>query len=216
MLEAFTLLGALATVTERVTLGTLVLNVAHRRPAVTAVGAATVSAISGRPVLLGLGAGASPASAWSTELRAVDQPIEPSLVRRHDAVVEVIEACRRLWAEDRPVDLATVPRPMPRSAIHVGASGPRLAAIAGRLADGVNVPWHHPRRRLLLETARRERRPDDRRPFEVTTYLPWAPELLDGDHPDRRAMAAEGVHRLILLVREPDSLDDLERSVISS
>lgn len=209
MLEAFTLLGALAASTERIALGTLVLNVSHRQPAVTAVGAATVSAISGRPMLLGLGAGASPDSPWSAEMRAVGQPIDPSLPRRHAAVEQVIETCRRLWSVERPADLATVPRPMAGSALHVGAGGPALARLAGRLADGVNVGWLHPGRAEIIDAARRAAVVARRPPIETTTYIPWDIGLLDPDHPTRHEMADQGIDRLILALRRPDDLDAL-------
>ena len=97
MLEAFSLLGALAAVTERVALGTLVLNVAHRRPAITAVGAASISTISGRPFYLGLGAGASPASPWADRVarrgsggRAVAGPTPRGGGDRHPGLPPVV------------------------------------------------------------------------------------------------------------------------------
>lgn len=202
MIEAFTLLGALAASTERIALGTLVLNVAHRQPAITAVAAASVSAVSARPFFLGLGAGASPTSPWAAELHAVGQPIEPLLPRRHARVEHVIETCRRLWADDRGPELATVPRPAPPVEIHVGVGSLALAVVAGRLADAVNVPWSHSRRDDLLRAARAAAEGAARaRALGVTTYLPWDAGLLDPDHPQRRAMAAAGVDRVILLVR---------------
>lgn len=216
MLEAFSLLGALAAVTERVSLGTLVLNVAHRRAAITAVAAATVSTISGRPILLGLGAGASPTSPWAAELHAVGQAVEPSLARRHDAVADTIETCRRLWADERDEELATVPRPAPGSELHVGASGPGLARLAGRLADAVNIPWAHPQRDQLLAAARDAAAAVGRPPIPVTTYTPWVDGITDPDHPTRRAVAAAGVSRLVLLVRDPAVLDGLALPELSS
>ncbi|MGH7418138.1 MAG: LLM class flavin-dependent oxidoreductase, partial [Candidatus Rokuibacteriota bacterium] len=55
--EAWTVLTALAEVTRRVSLGPLVLNVANRQPGLLANMAATLQAVSGGRVLLGLGAG---------------------------------------------------------------------------------------------------------------------------------------------------------------
>lgn len=207
MLEAFSLLGALAAVTERIALGTLVVNVAHRRPAITAVAAASVSMISGRPIFLGLGAGASPDSRWAAELHAVGQAVEPALERRHQAVERTIATCRRLWASDRPEALATVPRPVDGSEIHVGASSSRLAGLAGRWADAVNVPWSHPRRDDLIAAARTAAVEAGRPVIPVTTYTPWVEGIVDPEHPTRRAMTAAGVSRLVLLIRDPDVLD---------
>src|SRR5262245_28399185 len=55
--ECWTLLATLAAVTERVTIGPLVLNVANRDPVMTALMAATLQELSGGRLLLGLGAG---------------------------------------------------------------------------------------------------------------------------------------------------------------
>ena len=203
MIEAFTLLGALAASTERVALGSLVVNVAHRQPAITAVGAASVQAIAGRPMFLGLGAGASPDSPWAAEMRAVGQPVEPSLERRHARVEAVIAACRAMWSSDRDAALATFPQPLSPPQLHVGASGPALARLAGRLADGLNVPWAHPRRDELFAAAAAVDRLAPV-PLVLTTYAAFDESLLDGGDPQRRRMAAAGIERLILLVRHPD------------
>src|SRR5688572_15369486 len=55
--EALTALAALATVTERVRLGTLVLSTGFRHPALLAKSAITIDALSGGRLDLGLGAG---------------------------------------------------------------------------------------------------------------------------------------------------------------
>ncbi len=55
--EAFSVLGFLAAKTKRVTLGTCVSDVLRRHPAVLAQAASTISSMSGRTFVLGLGAG---------------------------------------------------------------------------------------------------------------------------------------------------------------
>src|SRR5260370_34516851 len=57
--EAWTVLAALAEATRRISLGPLVLNVANRHPGLLANMAATLQAVSGGRLLLGLGAGGS-------------------------------------------------------------------------------------------------------------------------------------------------------------
>jgi alkanesulfonate monooxygenase SsuD/methylene tetrahydromethanopterin reductase-like flavin-dependent oxidoreductase (luciferase family) len=118
-----------------------------------------------------------------------------------------------MWADDRDAALATFPQPVPPPQIHLGVSGVELAELAGRRADGVNVPWAHPRRDALLAAARAARRDAAAPPgrLAVTTYAPFDEGLLDGDHAERRVMDRLGVDRLILVVRHPHP-DELART----
>jgi alkanesulfonate monooxygenase SsuD/methylene tetrahydromethanopterin reductase-like flavin-dependent oxidoreductase (luciferase family) len=139
MLECFTLLGALAEATTTIGLGTLVANVANRHPAVLAAAASTVQRISGGRLTLGLGAGTSPSSKWSTEHVARGIPLRDSIADRHQAVVEQIRLIRDL------------PEP---TRIIIGVNSVRLAAIAGQVADGVNVRMTNERAAEFVEAAR--------------------------------------------------------------
>src|SRR5262245_21299634 len=65
VLEGWTLLSALAASVPDVVLGPMVLNVANRTPTVLAAMAATLQEVSGGRLLLGLGAGASPDTAYA-------------------------------------------------------------------------------------------------------------------------------------------------------
>jgi alkanesulfonate monooxygenase SsuD/methylene tetrahydromethanopterin reductase-like flavin-dependent oxidoreductase (luciferase family) len=198
MLEAFTLLGALAATTERIELGTMVANVHNRTPALLAVAVATVAAVGDRQVHVGVGAGGSPASRFSAEMRAIGQPVEPTLEGRHARLVETLDVLDRMYDPDRPDDLATFPRPRSRPTVIVGVSGPTLATLAGRRADGINVRWDDPRRDELLDVAITARGRRDG--FVVTAWTTWAAHLLDPDHPERVAMAARDLDRLVLVV----------------
>ena len=139
MLECFTLLGALAQATSTIGLGTLVANVANRHPAVLASAASSVQRISGGRLTLGLGAGAAPASKWSSEHVARGIPLHDDLADRHAVVVEQIRLIRAL------------PQAMP---IIVGVSSVRLATIAGQIADGVNVRLTNDRAAEFIDAAR--------------------------------------------------------------
>ncbi|HEX6659625.1 MAG TPA: LLM class flavin-dependent oxidoreductase, partial [Ilumatobacter sp.] len=208
MFEAFTLLGALAASTATIELGTLVANVNNRTPAVLALAAASVDAIAERRFHLGIGAGAAPGTRWATEMYAVDQAIVPTAAARHAALEQVLDTLERLWSPTRDPELATFPLPRRRPAIIVGVGGTELAAIAGRKASGVNVPWHHPRRDELLAAA--EAAAHGRRDFLLTAWTIWDDGLLDPDHPERRAAAARGIERLVLL-----ALTDVTPEVIA-
>jgi alkanesulfonate monooxygenase SsuD/methylene tetrahydromethanopterin reductase-like flavin-dependent oxidoreductase (luciferase family) len=196
MLETFTLLGALAASTATIELGTLVANVHNRTPALLAVAAASLDAIADRQVHLGLGAGAAPASRWSEEMSAIGQPVAATAAERHARLAATMDVLDRMYDPRREAALATFPLPRRRPRVLLGVNGPALAELAGRRADGVNVDWHHPRRAELLDIAVAAR--GDRTGFVLTTWMPWAAELLDPDHPTRRAMAH--LDRVVLLV----------------
>jgi alkanesulfonate monooxygenase SsuD/methylene tetrahydromethanopterin reductase-like flavin-dependent oxidoreductase (luciferase family) len=195
MLECFTLLGALSQVTERIELGTMVANVWNRQPGTLVTAAASVTLVSGRRFHFGIGAGAAPGSRWATEQEAVGHHLADSLEQRQARVQEVLELCRQAWAPDRDERFATFPLPDPPPVTLVGVSGERLSRIAGASADGINVPWDHPRRDRLLEAAGEAA---GGRPFIRTVWTRFEPALLDPEHPTRRAVEAAGIDRLIL------------------
>ncbi len=211
MLETFTLLGALAVTTSRIELGTLVVNVNNRTPALLAVAAASVMAISRRHLYLGLGAGTSPTSRWSVEMCAAGQPVLPTMARRHELVASTLDVLDRLFDADRPAELATFPRPDPRPTVILGVSSVALATLAGRRADGVNVDWAGPRRDELLDAALDAC--GDRPRFLLTAWAWWSPALADPAGPERRAAIERGLDRLVLVVRAGVGPDDLARAV---
>src|SRR6266576_3687624 len=95
--EAWTVLTALAEATHRISLGPLVLNVANRHPGLLANMAATLQAVSGGRLLLGIGAGGSRRTPYAAEQRAIGRAVEPDQVRA-ERVVQAIAVLRRLWA----------------------------------------------------------------------------------------------------------------------
>lgn len=132
-LEAGALLAEIAVRTERIRLGTGVLNVWGRSPATIAMLATTLDDISDGRFTLGLGSG-SPQLAEGLHDTAFDAPVR----RLGDTVRQV----RRLLAGERlaaghgvrPLRLATAPRPdLP---IHLAALGPAAVELTGQLADG--------------------------------------------------------------------------------
>jgi F420-dependent oxidoreductase-like protein len=141
MLEAWSVLSALARETGRVRLGTLVTGVTYRNPALLAKTATTLDVISGGRAVFGLGA------AWyDAEHRAFGFDFPP-IGERMDRLDEALAIAKAMFTEDRPsfvgryyrLDLAiNVPRPVqpggPR--ILVGGGGEqRTLKIAARHAD---------------------------------------------------------------------------------
>ena len=196
-LECFTWLGALAELTSTIDLGVLVANTWNRQVGTLAVAAASVSEVSGRRFLFGVGAGASPTSRWGEEQRIVDADLEPEMAGRHDRVERLLDLTDAMWIDERDEKFATFPLPRPRPPRIVGVNSVRLAEIAGRRAEGVNVAWGHPRRDEFLDAARAAA---GEREFELTAWIHWSRDLLDPDHPTRIEMADRGLDRVVLAV----------------
>jgi len=214
--EALTVLAALAEVTRRVSLGPLVLNVANRHPGMLANMAATIQQISGGRLLLGLGAGGHRRLPYAAEQEMLGLGIDRDAVRA-ERVAEAAQVLRRLWSGE-PSNFAgnhyRLERPSgylradPSPPIVVGGFGPRMAAIAGRWADGFNTPARHPQLAELIGVARDAHAKAGRDParFLVTVFAGLADGWLGGDSGPRRGLAALGVDRVILLVSPPYDL----------
>src|SRR5579864_6498343 len=97
MLEAYTTLGFLAALTERVRLHTLVTAVVYREPGLLAKIVTTLDVLSGGRAGLGIGA------AWNDEeARGLGLPFPP-LAERFERLEEALQICLQIWSgEDGP------------------------------------------------------------------------------------------------------------------
>jgi alkanesulfonate monooxygenase SsuD/methylene tetrahydromethanopterin reductase-like flavin-dependent oxidoreductase (luciferase family) len=200
MIECFTLLGALAASTSRIGLGTLVVNVANRNPGVMALSAAGVQELCGGRFTLGIGAGAAPNTPWSAEHRALGLHLEPTVAARHLRLAAALDEIDRLWSPDRSDELAAFLLPRPRPRVIVGVNSVALARLAGARTDGLNVRASHDDLAAVVG-AGREAAGD--RPFEVSVWTWFDPDLADPAHPSRVAWAELGVDRLVLVCLQP-------------
>ncbi|WP_199513695.1 glucose-6-phosphate dehydrogenase (coenzyme-F420) [Nucisporomicrobium flavum] len=132
-------LGALATSTERVLIGTSVLTPTFRyHPAVIAQAFATLGCLAPGRVILGVGSGES--------LNEVPLGLTwPEGKERFARLKEAVALIRQLWTEDRVTyegtyyrtEVATIyDKPEQPVPIYIGASGPAATRLAGRVADG--------------------------------------------------------------------------------
>lgn len=210
MLECFTLLGAYAAATTRIGVGSLVTNLANRNPGVMAMAAASVQAISGGRLLLGVGAGAAPGTRWSAEHRALGIELGSTLAERHRRLAVALDVVDRLW-EAGPADGLGFPRPHPRPPIYVGINSVPLAELAARRCDGINVRADHPDLAVLLQAATAARAASELHdvPFTLSVWTPWDPALADPDHPRRREFARLGITRLVLTCLDPFDIDEI-------
>jgi alkanesulfonate monooxygenase SsuD/methylene tetrahydromethanopterin reductase-like flavin-dependent oxidoreductase (luciferase family) len=139
-LDTMTLLAVLAGRTSRIGLFPDVASLPLRPPAVLAKSAATLDLLSGGRFDLGLGAGAIwPAiAAYGGPRRTPGEAVA--------AIEEAVTVLRLLWGEDRSVrhhgqhyrldGAHPGPRPSRSIGVWVGAYGPRMLELTGRIADG--------------------------------------------------------------------------------
>src|SRR3712207_2596234 len=140
-LDTWTLLATLAVRTERVRFVTDVANLPLRPPAMLAKAAATLDVLTGGRVELGLGAGAF----WDA-IRAFGGPARGPR-EAVDALDEALQIMRLLWSGGRGLRFDGAhyrlegaqggPVPAHPIGIWLGALGPRMLALTGRVADGV-------------------------------------------------------------------------------
>ena len=137
--EAWTLLAALAAVTERVRIGPLVACAGFRPPGLTAKMAAAVDEISGGRLVLGLGAG------WNrAEFDAFGIPYDHRVARFEEAFTIV---CRLLSGERVTLDgrywqvedAVLLPRPVRRPTLMIGSNAERMLGIALPHVDSWNT-----------------------------------------------------------------------------
>jgi alkanesulfonate monooxygenase SsuD/methylene tetrahydromethanopterin reductase-like flavin-dependent oxidoreductase (luciferase family) len=150
-LDTFALLAYLAARTERVRLYPDVANLPLRHPAMLAKAAASIDVLSGGRFELGLGAGAF----WEA-IEAFGGP-RRSGPESVDALEEAIAILRACWSGERSVSfegehyrvrgMKFGPPPAHPIGIWLGAYGPRMMRVVGRLADG----WLPSLPRLPLE-----------------------------------------------------------------
>jgi len=141
--EAWTSLAALAVVTERVELGPLVASTSFHAPAMLAKQAATVDAISGGRLILGLGAG------WNErEYRAFGFPYDRRVSRFEEAFTIVRTLLREGRADVdgefyRVEDCVLDPPPARPGGppLVLGSVGPRMLRIGLPHVDAWNVWW---------------------------------------------------------------------------
>lgn len=150
-LETWTLLAVLAAKTERVHLGTNVANIPLRPPAMLAKQAATLDILSQGRVELGIGAGAF----WQGVVAYGGKERTPR--EAYTGFEDALHIIRGLWGQ-RPFSYAgemyqvqgAQPGPAPAHPIRiwVGALGPKMLRLTGRMADGilVSTPYIPPER----------------------------------------------------------------------
>ncbi|WP_405063476.1 LLM class flavin-dependent oxidoreductase [Kribbella sp. NBC_01505] len=142
MHESWTLLSAVAAVTERVELGNMVLCSSFRDPGLTAKMAATLDEVSAGRLILGVGAG------WhDPEYEAFGLPTN----YRYARFAEWLEIVARMVRGEtvtfdgtyyKTVDANLTPAPERRIPILVAGGRPRMLRLTAEWADAWNTAWY--------------------------------------------------------------------------
>ena len=171
-LDTMTLLAVLAARTSRIGLFPDVASLPLRPPAVLAKSAATLDLLSDGRVDLGLGAGAI----WPA-IDALRRGPRRTPGEAVTALEEAITVMRLLWSDEGSVRFAgghyrlhgahPGPRPSRPIGVWIGAYGPRMLDLTGRLADGsaalveLPAPGQAARRPAPYRRRRGRRRPGE-------------------------------------------------------
>ncbi|WP_262012267.1 LLM class F420-dependent oxidoreductase [Micromonospora sp. Mcm103] len=187
--DAPTVMGYLAARTSRVHIGSAILPIFSRTPALLAQTAAGLDAMSGGRAILGLGAsGPQVIEGWHGV--AYDRPLARTR--------EVIDICRRVWRRETLTNDGLYRLPLPpgegtglgkplkilthpvrdRIPIHVASLGDRNVRMTAEIADGWLPFLYDPRRAGdvwgAALAAGRAKRPADLGPLEVVAGGPLA------------------------------------------
>jgi alkanesulfonate monooxygenase SsuD/methylene tetrahydromethanopterin reductase-like flavin-dependent oxidoreductase (luciferase family) len=149
VLESWTSLNALALVTSRIGLGSLVLGNAYRHPAVVANMAATLDRVSGGRLLLGLGAGWQPNEHQAYGI----EPLDPAdRISRFEEALHVITSLLRselstfhgtyYTLESARCEPVTAQRPLP---LLVGGAGSAVPSSWRPASPTPGMPGRRPR-----------------------------------------------------------------------
>jgi F420-dependent oxidoreductase-like protein len=174
MLEAYTLLGALAARTQRAQLGTLVTGVTYRNPAILAKQVTTLDVISKGRAILGIGA------AWH-DIEHVAFGVDfPSAGERLDRLEEALQICTGMLREDpssfrgthyRVENVRNLPRPLRTGGIPImvgGGGEKRTLRLVAQYADACNVSGDLDTVRHKLSVLRRHCEDVGRDPAQIT------------------------------------------------
>ena len=222
MLEAYTALGFVAGITERIDLGTLVTGVTYRHPGILAKTVTTLDVLSGGRAWLGIGA------AWNQHEHEGLGVEFPPVKERFEHLEDALQIALQMWSEDegafdgkRHRLAETVNRPQslqdPRPKILIGGSGEKVTLkLVARYADACNLfgDADTVRRRLDILREHCEREGRDYDEIWKTAYYRLDPgregvrvaQMID----DLGALADAGVQGVIGGCRGVQYLEPLE------
>lgn len=145
MFEGWTTLGAIAGLTSKIRLGTMVTGIVYRYPSILAKIGATLDILSKGRLYMGIGA------AWNAEESEAYGIHFPSTSERFRRLEEAVQIIRKMWTEDRASfkgefyeikNAYCNPKPIqkPYPPILIGGSGEKKTLrLVAKYADACNV-----------------------------------------------------------------------------
>lgn len=206
--DAFQLAALAARETDRIRLSTGVVNPYTRNPTSLAMAVATLDEVSGGRASLGLGTSSPdlieaqmgiPAAGSVTVMREATE-----IVRALLAGDSVTYAGRRFTFTDARLEVMPVQARIP---VYYAAMGPKMLALAGRLADGVllNVGASTEYVRWAITEIERGARAADRDPAEITVAA-WLTAYIVEDYADGLRKAKEWLAGMLSIPRQGELL----------
>ena len=222
MLESWTTISALAGMTTRIKLGTLVSGIVYRHPSILAKIGATLDVLSKGRLFMGIGA------AWNQEESFAYGIPFPSTMERLLRLEEVIQILRKMWTQSTTTfngryyqikDAYCNPHPLqkPHPPIMVGGGGERnTLKIVAKYADACNLFGS-------IETIRRklnilnEHCKSVRRDYDSILKTKLGIALIDNDHEALtkkvnemfRGMPKEQIREFVIYGTEEDVLREI-------
>jgi len=204
-----TTLAAVAAVTTRLRVGSLVYDVDYRHPVIHAKASATLQLLSRGRHEFGIGAG------WmQTDYDEAGMTYDRPGVRI-ERLAEAVEIIRAMWTRERTsfagkhyrVTNVAQAAPLPPGAapkVLIGGGGPRVLRLAGRLADIVGINPSLPEGRITPDAAR------DLAPERLREKVRWVRE---GAEKAGRDPAAIELNSLVFVVAIADDVRGLREAV---
>ena len=174
MLEAYTLLGAIAARTSRAGLGAMVTGVTYRNPAYLAKVVTTLDVISAGRAILGIGA------AWNQDEHNGYGFAFPPVAERMERLEEALKICRAMFSDEAPsfagkhytiTEALNRPRPIRPGGIPIlvgGGGEHRTLRLVAMYADACNIFGDVETVRHKLEVLNRHCEAVGRDPAEIT------------------------------------------------
>jgi probable F420-dependent oxidoreductase len=210
--DPLTTISAVAAVTARVNVGTLVCDVDYRHPVIYAKAAATLQLISGGRLEFGLGAG------WmKSDYEEAGLPYERPGIRI-ERLDEALQIIRAMWTQTRTsfegkhyrIREIAQAAPLPEGAspkILIGGGGSRVLGLAGRQADIVGISATMHGGQISAETAA------DLAPARVREKIGWVRE---GAERAGRDWDEIELNALVFIVAIADNVSELRQTLASS